>query len=72
MVQIDKLRKVAVDGKVARLQNEKHRIEWLAGAADRRQDLAVHDQKKRARQRKRGQMGFFIYLQVSFIELIDS
>jgi len=58
MVQIDKLRKVAVDGKVARLQNEKRRIEWLAGAADRRQDLAVHDQKKRARQRKRGQMGY--------------
>ena len=33
-------------------------MEWLAGAANRRQDLAVHSQKMRARQVRGSQMGY--------------
>ena len=49
MVQIDRLRKVAVDGKGEWLESEIRRIKWLAGATNRRQELAVHDNKQRAR-----------------------
>ena len=45
-----------------RVQNEKRRIEWLAGAANRRQGLATHDKKKRALQKKRGQIGHAVDL----------
>ena len=71
MVQIDRLKKVAVDGKVERLQNEKRRMEWLAGAANRRQDLAVHSQKMRARQVRRSQMGYTDDLSSSEEECYD-
>ena len=39
MTQMDRLRKIAAEGKSERLQAEKRRIEWLAGAIDRRQEL---------------------------------
>ena len=58
MVMIDRLRKVAVDGKGERLESENRRIEWFAGATNRRQELAVHDNKQRARQRKRAEMRY--------------
>jgi hypothetical protein len=71
MVQIDRLKKVAVDGKVERLQSERRRMEWLAGAANRRQDLAVHSQKMRARQVRRSQMGYTDDLSSSEEECYD-
>jgi hypothetical protein len=58
MAQMDRLKKIAAEGKSERLQAEKRRIEWLAGATDRRQELAVHDKRQRALQRKRAQMGY--------------
>ena len=35
MAQMDRLGTNAAEGKSERLQAERHRIEWLAGAADR-------------------------------------
>ena len=60
MAQMDRLRKIADEGKSERLQAERHKIEWFAGAADRAKLImsAVHNQKMRARQVRRRQMGY--------------
>ena len=46
-------------------------MEWLAGATNRRQDLAVHRQEMMARQVRRSQMGYVDDLSSSEEECYD-
>ena len=49
MAQIQRFKRIAVDGKSGRFEAEKHLAEWHAGAADRGRDKQEYDVRVRTR-----------------------
>ena len=51
--QIERFRRIAVDGKSGRVESEKRLAEWHVGAADRARDKQVYGEEVRAWQARK-------------------
>jgi hypothetical protein len=58
IAQMQRFKRVALDGKSGRFEAEKHLAEWHAGAAERARDKQVYGEERRARQVRRRQVGY--------------
>ena len=56
MVQMQRFKRIAADGKSGKFEAEKHLAEWHAGAADRARDRRVYGEERRARQARSKQL----------------